>query len=466
MTHIPPAANHTIAAVSTPPGLSAIGVIRMTGPDSLDILQKLFIPAKPGIGFKNRKAVYGKIVVPGSGIVIDDGIAVLMRGPNSYTGEDVVEINLHGSPVVLETVLTAIVALGARPAAKGEFTRRSFLSGKLDLVQAEAVIDLIEAPTRSAALEARSRLDQPLSVEIRDLAEMIKAVLVNMEAYIDFDEDEENEPPDVTRELAHVFKILEEINDKSDAARARRGGVNIVITGKPNVGKSTLFNSLVGRDRVIVTPFPGTTRDLVDDSIILDGKSFVIWDTAGIRDLPEKIEEEGISRTYRKIDESDLVIIVLDASNDPDPDDLLALQYCRNKRPTLTAFNKIDLVSSPSWTPPSWPELSSRLLTISAKTGEGVDLLKNNISEMVAEKFPTSQGAAPAGLTPRGKILIDEARACLDRILSKSDDRNSISHEIVSLELRASLEFLGQITGDKFDENVLDAIFDRFCVGK
>ncbi len=465
MTHRPPPANPTIVAVSTPPGRSAIGVIRMSGPDSLDILQKLFAPVNPGIDFSRRTAVYGKVIDPGSGAVVDDGIVICMRAPNSYTGEDVVEINLHGSPVVLETVLSAIVSLGARPAAKGEFTRRAFLSGKLDLVQAEAVIDLIDAPTRSAALEARSRLDTPLSGEIRHLADMVIGILANMEAYIDFDEDEENGPPDIEQELVYVFKKLEEIGEKSDAARARRGGLNIVIAGKPNVGKSTLFNSLVGQDRVIVTPFPGTTRDLVDDCILLNDKSFVIWDTAGIRDFPEKIEEFGISRTYGKIDESDLVIIVLDASSELDQEDLRVLEYCRNK-PTLLAFNKIDLVPDPLRIASNWPELHSRRLTISAMTGQGLDSLKHSLSEIVSERFCASEKTAPVGLAPRGKMLIEAARACLERALRSKDHFNAINHEITSLELRTAVEFLGQITGDKFDENLLDVIFERFCVGK
>ena len=297
----------TIVALSTPGGYSGIGVIRMSGPESAPFLHRIFRADGRNDGLPDRRAVHGLVTDPESGAPLDDAIAVLMRGPSSYTGQDVVEISLHGSPTVLDMVVTTLVKLGARPAGRGEFTMRAFLSGKVDLIQAEAVMDLIESASPGAVHEARSRLDRSLTTEVGQLSGAIKDLLALLEAHIDFDEEDEAPAPLMGPFLLNIRAKIDRLLSRARQARLRRLGLRTVVAGKPNVGKSTLFNALLGTDRTIVTPYPGTTRDLVEDRLTLGGLSFVLSDTAGVRQDPEPIEQEGIRRTIDAIHGADLV---------------------------------------------------------------------------------------------------------------------------------------------------------------
>jgi tRNA modification GTPase len=452
----------TIVAISTPPGYSGIGVIRMSGPGSLAILAKVFHPVGHTSDFPNRTAVYGTVCDPEHGTVLDDGIALIMRGPASYTGEDVVEISLHGSPVVLDMVVRTLVKLGARPAARGEFTRRAFLAGKLDLVQAEAVIDLIEANNPAAAGEARVRLDATVSQEIRAVSDAIKDVVAELEAHIDFDEDDLEPAPQPVSALSQVLIRMEKLLQAAQVGRMRRQGIETVIAGKPNVGKSTLFNALIRTDRMIVTPYPGTTRDPVEDRLLLDGMSFVLSDTAGIREDSEPIEEEGIRRSRNRIDQADLVLWVLDGTSGPDKEDIAVGQACFNK-PTIIVLNKVDLglmadLADSRLGPQSVPRVA-----LSAKTGEGLESLELLLCRMGREFGVTADRGA---LGRRGQLLVDAAQPPLKDIVDRLGAGEAITPEIMSLELRRVLSLLEEITGESVDDGVLDRIFERFCVGK
>ncbi len=465
-----PAAAHdpavdTIVAVSTPRGYSGIGVVRMTGSDALSILQRLFEAAGDIRVLPVRRAVYGTVRDPESGRVLDDGIALFMRGPSTYTGEDMVELSLHGSPAVLDMVVRCAVRLGARPATGGEFTRRAFLAGKLDLLQAEAVIDLIEATGPSAAREARSRLDKDLSREIGRISAALKDVLAELEAYIDFDEDETEAVPDPIPQLGEILSDMRCLIRDAESGRIRREGVKAVIVGKPNVGKSTLFNALLGTERTIVTPFAGTTRDTVDERLLLGGVCFVLSDTAGIRTRPEPIEEEGIRRTVNKIVDADLVIAVFDGSLPLDEEDEAVVLACQDKN-TLVAINKLDLRAVVAPDAPQLAALSSARIPLSAKTGTGMERLLQFMEELGGKLAEPGRSAGAGSLNRRGLLLMEAAAIPLADLVKGFERAGQARAEIISLEIRRALMHLGEITGECADEGVLDRIFQRFCVGK
>lgn len=454
----------TIVALSTPPGRSGIGVIRMTGPDVLSILKRIFVSSRD-TGFPDRKVVYGSVVDPGDGQVLDHGLATVMRGPFSYTGEDVGELSLHGAPVVLDVVIRLIMSLGARLASRGEFTRRSFIAGKLDLVQAEAVIEFIDAKTPCAAHEARLRMDKSPTAAVKEISDVLTEVLAGLEAHIDFDEDEENDAPEVGAALRDILARIQLMRRRAEASRMRTEGIVAVIVGKPNVGKSSLFNALLKKDRTIVTPYPGTTRDPVDDCLLIGGTVFELWDTAGIREHDDPVEHEGIRRTGQRIGEADLVLAVLDASEPADDQDQVVLESCRDK-PTVLVLNKIDLLIHGKTAPPLLEDGLAGCAAVSAKTGEGLEALEALLSDMAQEVIAHHTTCEETGLNERCFQLIEAARIPIERVLDRLEGRDDIPPEIVSYELRSALGHLQEITGEQVNEEILDKIFERFCVGK
>jgi tRNA modification GTPase len=465
MTILQRTSSDTIVALSTPRGYSGIGVIRISGPDAVSVLRRIFHSPGKGEEFPDRTAIYGKVLHPADGRTLDDGLALVMRGPDSYTGEDVVELSLHGSPVVLEAVVRLITTLGARPATRGEFTRRAFLSGRLDLIQAEAVIDLIEARSLAAAEEARARLGSSVSKAIGGISHSLKDALATLEAHIDFDDDDENPAPNVEEIIRKAAGRMEDLLRASEAGKIRRQGIDTVIVGKPNVGKSTLFNALIRNDRVIVTPFPGTTRDLVDDYLILGEMIYLLCDTAGIREDPEPVEEEGIRRTRERIKKADLVLAVLDGALPMDDADAMVLEACREKN-TIVILNKQDLglavdLNDIPLCPGHWPRAA-----ISARTGQNLAALEQAITDQGHRLTVRPTSGLTGSMTDRGLLHTIEALTPLRALIEAYDRAEAVKPEIVSLEIRKALGSLEEITGERVDEGVLDRIFERFCVGK
>ena len=437
----------------------------MSGPESLPILHRVFRTNGRAGEIPDRRAVYGLVVDPVSGEPIDDAVAVLMRGPKSYTGQDIVEISLHGSPTILDLVMTVLVGLGARPAERGEFTMRAFLSGKVDLIQAEAVVDLIESTSPQAVQEARSRLDRSLSAEVEHVSAAIKDLLALLEAHMDFDEEDESQPPVMEPSLSRIQAEMDGMLERSGQARLRRDGLHTVIAGKTNVGKSTLFNSLLGTDRTIVTPYPGTTRDLVEDRVTLGGLCFVLSDTAGIRSDPEPIEQEGIRRTIGAIHGADLVIAVMDGASEWDEEDARVLDMCPEDR-TIITINKADLPAHHLGPAGKLERPGRRLVYVSAKTGHGLDSLKDRLAAIGNRTTGLDRPAPPGGLTDRGRLLVQTARIPVTTLLDAQIQGRSVEPLIAALELRRALEPLEELTGERFDEGILERIFERFCVGK
>ncbi len=446
----------TIVAISTPRGYSGIGVVRLSGPDSIQILTQIFKPTAAD-GFNDRTAVHGNLV-DGDGRILDDGIAVYMKGPASYTGEDMVEISLHGSPVILDAAVGLILASGARMAQRGEFTRRAFLNSKLDLLQAEAVVDLIESKTEGAAREARLRLDKGMSSRIASITSTLKDIVAELEAHMDFDEEDENPAPDPESRLASLIPEFTALQRSVESSRMHRDGIRVVIAGKPNVGKSTLFNSLMGSDRVIVTPYPGTTRDPVDDFLVLNGVGFLLCDTAGMRQEPDPIEREGILRTQQRIDSADIAIVVLDGSAPLDEEDERVLCTCSEKA-SITVLNKADLgLVADSGV----ALLQGTAIPISARTGFGIQELEEQLRIAGSTLFSSDAGSLLSSWCVQPLTSAEQhVRATLDGLQTKS-----MAPEIIALELRKALEYLEEITGEKADDGILDRIFERFCIGK
>jgi len=419
----------TIVALSTPRGYSGVAVIRVSGPEAIQAAAGIFHPAGPAEGFPDRKAVYGRVIDPETGTTMDDGLLTAMRAPNSFTGEDLVELSL------------------------------------IDLVQAEAVMDVIEATSPAAAREAGGRLDASVSGEIGRVSGLLKDLLAAMEAHIDFDEEDEYSAPDPIPELTLILRSMQGLARESQSAAVRRQGLSAVIVGKPNVGKSTLFNALLGSDRVIVTPYPGTTRDLVDEIVLMGDLSLLLCDTAGIREDPEPVEREGIRRTVERMEGAQLVIAVFDGSTPPDDEDLNVMKMCAGKE-TIIVANKVDLGLDRYWSQEQAPDLPGPRVIVGAESGRNLDALETLLGSFVTRMSEPEPGKSQGGLNSRCLILLEAALLPIEDLLAGSESNAAIEAEIVSMEIRRALRPLEEITGESIDDGVLDRIFERFCVGK
>jgi len=451
----------TIAAVSTPAGEGGIGVIRISGPDSLSILKTIFKRKKNG-GFLSHRFCYGDVIVPGSDNVIDEAFAVFMQAPNSFTREDVVEIQCHSGTVIMQHILEIILFQGARLAEPGEFTKRAFLNGRIDLAQAEAVIDLIRAKTDVAASLARQQISGVLSSELISVRNHLRHALALIEAFIDFP-DEEIGVRDSDLLSNHILSALSITNALSATfvqGKVYREGVNVLIAGKPNVGKSSLLNTLLKEKRAIVTAVPGTTRDLIEEVVNIDGLPVKLLDTAGIRLTDDLVEQEGISRALERISSADLVLFILDASRPYDTDDLYVYNALIGKKLHIV-FNKCDL--------PAAIKLPAELAAvpttvISTLTSSGIDELRQAIYQSFLHGHCVdSRESAMLSRSRHYDILLRVAVS-----INKFIDHRSTSFpdELLALDLREALDYLGQITGETVPDDILELIFSQFCIGK
>jgi tRNA modification GTPase len=453
----------TIAAISTPVGEAGIGIVRMTGPEAAPILQSLFIPAS-GDGLLPRLLHYGHIVDPAAGERVDEVLAVYMPAPRTYTRQDVVEVHGHGGIVALRRILGLCLGQGARLAEPGEFTARAFLNGRLDLAQAEAVLDIIQAKTETSLQAAVEQLSGRLSVQVREIREVLLGALAHLEASIDFAEDEIPER-DIVLDLEQAAEGLQGLLAQAERGIIYRQGVRVAIVGRPNVGKSSLLNRLLRVNRAIVTDIPGTTRDTLEETINLQGIPLVLVDTAGITaQATDPVERLGVERSRSALAGADLVLLMVDATQPLTQEDR-AIASLVEGQTTLLVANKIDLraESAPLPERASLDIRTARTVGVSALTGEGLHDLESAIVETVFSGQVTAS-EAPAVTNPRHKEAL--ARALVHVHDAQEAHRSGVLPDLVSIDLSAAVHLLGEITGQTASEDLVDRIFGSFCVGK
>jgi len=441
----------TIAAISTPPGEGGIGIVRLSGPEALSIGEKLFAGR-----LQPRRLSYGHVVVPGSSEIVDEVLACYMPTPHTYTREDVVEIDCHGGIVPLRRILGLALAQGARLANPGEFTLRAFLNGRIDLAQAEAVLDIVRSRTEASLRLAEQGLQGRLSAAVKDIRSSLMSALAYLTARIDFPEDE-IETQDVSAPLSAALDELKSMIATADAGIVYRQGIRTAIVGRPNVGKSSLLNRLLRQDRSIVTPVPGTTRDTIEEVVNLAGVPFVLVDTAGIIHSRDVVESLGVERSRRAVEQADLVLLVVDASQPLTEADSEIADIVGDKT-ALVAANKSDLPRRADVAGLRWG-----VVRTSALSGEGVDVLEARMFELALGGRVIASDALVVN-NPRHKDALDRARHSLSQALSALG--SGMPEDFVTIDLTAALNALGEITGETVRDDLLEAIFGNFCVGK
>jgi len=454
----------TIVALCTPPGRSAIGVIRLSGSASLKILRALI--ATPAFNPRPNLLTLRSLFDPFSGGVLDRGLVCFFEAPHSFTGEDVVELHCHGSPVLLQSIVDITLKLDARLADPGEFSLRAVSNGRLQLTEAEAIRDLVDAQTDAAMKQATRQLKGEISNTLRPAKEQLLTVIVRLESSLEFVEEDlpHVEHEELIGKLQGIQKDLSRLSQTFAAGKLLRDGLKAAIIGRPNVGKSSLFNRLLGRSRAIVTEIPGTTRDTLAEPIGMHGVPVLLIDTAGIRESVDQIEAIGVERTKREAADADILIVVLDGSAPLQDEDMIVLSEAENQL-HLVALNKSDLASfSASRVEPDIRDNPNRsnILSVSAKTEAGLDTLRTAILEPFLNGRSQSEG-----------LLITNARHydLLLRTVSAIQTSESLLHQRVSEELvliglHNALRFLDEITGETTSDDILGQIFSTFCIGK
>ena len=458
-----------IAAIATGQSRCAIGVIRVSGDGCFDVCGKIF-RADSGKAFSDlppRSMALGRLSDK-SGAVIDRALAVRFPAPHSYTGEDCAEFHCHGSPVVLREALLSLFEAGARQATAGEFTKRAFLNGQLDLTEAEAVIDLIDAETAAAARNAAAQLDGALRRVLEPIQETLLDVAGRFYAVVDYpDEDiEDTRPEEIAAVLSESVSALDKLLDACRRGRVLKSGVKAAVIGRPNAGKSSLFNALAGFERVIVTEIPGTTRDTVEESIVCGGVLLRLTDTAGLRDAADAVERLGVERSRKAVADADLIFVVTDASAVPTDEDAEAVRLARESgKPWIFVQNKCDLPRNSAfdaWAVMNTPSAdASGVSPVSAKTGEGL----SGLERAVAELFPVGDAAPGTLLTDqRQEDAARRAREALCR--AKAALQSGFTPDAVLTDAEEALDAIGELTGRSAKEELVAHIFSRFCVGK
>ena len=451
----------TIVALSTPPGRSGIGVIRLSGTRSLEIARSLV--QDQDFSPDPHRALLKNLHDPTTGEILDRALLTYFKSPHSFTGEDVIELSCHGSPVVLRSLIDLILRFDARLAGPGEFTLRALSHGRLNLSQAEAIRDLINAQTKAAAQQATRQLGGELSARLQPIKDTLLEIIVPLESSLEFVEDD---LPDVSlkhlqEKLSGLLKNLEELTSTFRAGRLLRDGLKVTLVGRPNVGKSSLFNRLLASDRAIVTDIPGTTRDSLSEMINLQGVPVLLTDTAGVRDSIDEVESLGVERTRRSIADADMVVIVLDGSQPLTLEDrnifkeVAEISY-------IIVLNKSDLDSFKCGRPDDFDEHATAVISVSARTGAGLDALR----AAILEPFATFDSNATGFLVTDARHfdLLQRTHSALASSLRLLEQR--LSEEIVLVGLYDGLRFIGEITGETTPDDVLSQIFATFCIGK
>ncbi|HSX03931.1 MAG TPA: tRNA uridine-5-carboxymethylaminomethyl(34) synthesis GTPase MnmE [Rhabdochlamydiaceae bacterium] len=454
--HRPYQSSETIAALATAPGEGPVAIIRLSGKEAVAIAGKLF--SGPVASFQSHTVNYGKIL-DAEGETIDEVLLVLMLAPRTYTGEDTIEIQCHGGSLIAKQVLEAVLKAGARAALPGEFTFRAFINGKLDLAQAEAVQELIAAKNNVALKAAEEQLKGTLSKQISEFQKELVDIAAILEAWVDFPEEglEFASMEEVCASLEETKRKMEGLSRTFHYGKMVQAGISLCLAGAPNVGKSSLMNFLLGKERAIVTDIPGTTRDTLEEELRLGGLHFRLTDTAGIRQTEEVIEQEGIRRSLAAMESADLILLVLDASRNLKEEDLALIEKAPRAK-TLLVWNKIDL-------PHTLPSQFSfeHQVNISAKCHIGIDALLQAIEKIITKGKPFSKEEVVITNVRHHEALksaIDSCEKLIDGL------KNGVSPEFLSSEMRQTLRELGAIIGINIGEDILSAIFSKFCVGK
>lgn len=455
----------TIAAIATPFGESGIGIVRISGSLAEPIARRLFQPKKELSEFVSHHLYYGEIIDPEKRLPIDEVLVVLMRSPKTYTREDVVEIQCHGGYLILQKVLELVLKHGARMAEPGEFTKRAFLNGRIDLTQAEAVIDLIRAKTMGSLEIANQQRRGRLFQEMAAVRERLVGQLAHIEAHVDFPEEElETTSRDqIMKDLEGMIGQLEGWIVSYEEGKLIREGISCAIIGKTNVGKSSLLNVLLKEDRAIVTPIPGTTRDVIEEVLNIDGIPVRLMDTAGLRKAADSIEQEGVRRTRERVEDADFVLLVLDGSRKIEEDDAEIFKEIADKK-KVVAINKKDLSAEISLEEVRVYFERDPVVSISALRNEGIDDLRDAIYASLIHRNIRSSPDQLIVATVRHKIILCAIRENLFKAVKGMGE--GVSLEFIAFEIRSALESLGEIGGGTTSEEVLNRIFEEFCIGK
>jgi tRNA modification GTPase len=454
----------TIAAVATPPGEGGVAIVRMSGPQAEPIAGKIFSRANGKNGaLRSHTLHHGAVRDPKTGEVLDEVLLALMRKPRSYTGEDVAEIHCHGGPLLTRRILQLVLSCGARHADPGEFTKRAFLNGRLDLAQAEAVLDVIQARTETGMKLAVQQMHGGLSKWVTGLREELLDILAQVEAAIDFPEEDIEllQREELVQKIVNLREKIAGIVSSYEWGRLFREGAKVCIAGRPNVGKSSLMNALLGEERVIVAVMPGTTRDVIEESVNLGGLPVILWDTAGIRESDDPVESAGIEFSRRRLEAADVTLVVLDGSTYLNAEDALILNAVNGKK-GLLVINKSDLpqrldaalIAAEAGT-------DKESVFVSARDGKGISELKNALRELLLDT-PTEPEVVLTNLRHKAALekSIDGLNASVRAI------RSGMAPDLVMVDLAEAKDGLAEVIGSVFHGDILEHIFTKFCIGK
>ncbi len=455
----------TIAAISTPIGVGGIGIIRVSGKETIEIVDKVFRAANK----KSLKEVdshtitYGHIISD-SGKVLDEVLIMLMKGPRTFTREDIIEINCHGGPVPLNAVLMEVIKAGARMADNGEFTKRAFLNGRIDLAQVEAIMDIIESKTELSLSQAVGQLEGNLSKKIKEYQDTLIQVIARIEVSIDYPEYDDDEPitNDFEVELKELLEELKELLRTADTGKMIREGVKTAIVGRPNVGKSSLLNALLEENKAIVTDIPGTTRDVVEAYLNIDGIPFQLLDTAGIRETEDIVEKIGVERSKSSIEEADLVLMLIDSHVGLLDKDLEILDQVKNKR-VIYIFNKTDLENNITQEMLETHFRMGEVIKVSAKEQYGLNELRQAMKNFVIKGNATVQNEATISNQRQKQSLINAIKS-LEKVIDAIE--LGLPEDCLAIDLHDAFGHLGMIVGESLKEEIINQLFSRFCLGK
>ncbi len=457
----------TIAAIATPLGSGGIGIVRISGPESKEILRQIFVPAKKDLKDFRPWTLHRGRMIDAQGAMLDDVLAVYMPGPNTFTGEDVVEIHGHGGQVLMATLLENIVACGARLADRGEFSRRALMNGRMDLTQAEAVAEMIAAKSKAALHLGSAKLEGLLGEKVSTLREKLEILRMELCVAVDFPEEEVEclSPEAFGQVIGTVREAVEDLLRAYNRSRHWQEGASVVLAGAVNAGKSSLLNALLGYNRALVTDIPGTTRDFLEEGLNLDGLALRITDTAGLREALDTVERMGIARSRERIAEADAVLFLLDGSLGADAAMHLGEEgfSLANNEKTVLVWNKSDLAPEPIL-PDTWQDLIKKCILISAKEATGLQELSCAIKDVILQDSSAEPEAGDVVPNMRQALLLQDASAELALLLA--DITAHVPYDICSVRLDTAVALLGQITGLDSADELLDKIFANFCIGK